>query len=836
MNHESTKARKGRKALRELSSFVLSCFRDLFFLGAMLGPVVASNTASADEGSLPTKLEIFPSGMQLDYKVDTQSIVVQATYADGLTRDVTTEAKLAIDKPQLVQIEGSSIRPLTDGEAKLKAEFGGQSVECAVKTRNANTEPPLSFRLDVMPVFARAGCNTGSCHGASRGKDGFRLSLFGFDPEGDYGRITREMPGRRINLAVPKSSLLVEKAIGAVPHTGGTRFAAESELCQTLVRWIEAGAPNDSGDVPMLTGLELFPTSAVLNGPTSSQRLTVRAKYSDGHDRDVTRLAYLMSSNVTSAKVSPEGVVTAGERGEAFIMARFGDQTVGSQFIVLPKDLEFGFPEVPENNYVDALVNAKLRKLRIAPSDLCSDEVFLRRVYLDIVGLLPTAEEHQRFVGSADPQKRALLIDELLNRPEFVDLWVMKWSELLQVRTIANFVSRKATLKFHEWLRERIAGNMPVDQMIREVLTASGGSFSNPATNYFHAERNTLKIAENVAQAFMGMRVQCAQCHNHPFDRWTMNDYYSFAAFFARIGSKPGDDARERIVFDVGGGEVRHPVGGREMPPKFLGGEMPDMAGRDRRKVLAEWLTSAENPYFAKHLANTVWAHFFGRGIVEEVDDVRVSNPPVNAELLAELGKRFAAGQYDFKQLVRDICTSRTYQLATQTNESNSSDETNFSHGVVRRLRAEVLLDVISQATETQNKFPALPRGARAVQVADGATTNYFLTTFGRATRVTPCSCEVKMEPNLSQALHLLNGESIEQKIREGKLVDRRLKEGKGNHGIIDELYVRMLSRHPEPHEMNALLAALAQQPEVQKGLNDVFWALLNSREFLFNH
>lgn len=830
MNHESTKQRKGM-SLSTFRAFILSCFRDLLLIVVLL----ISHSAAADDAAQPVKLEIFPANVQLDSKVDSQSLVIQAAYADGLTRDVTGEAELTLGNPQALRIEGNSIYPQADGETLIKAEFSGQSAECAVKIHNVQTGPPLSFRLDVMPVFSKAGCNTGSCHGAARGKDGFRLSLFGFDAEGDYQRITREMPGRRINLAVPQNSLLIEKALGKVQHTGGKRFEEDSALCRTLIRWLEAGAPNDSGDVPLLTGLELFPRSAVLNGPQAMQQLTVRAKYSDGKDRDVTRLAYLMTSNETSARVSPEGIVAAGERGEAFIMARFGDQTVGSQFIVLPKDVQFRFPEAPEANYVDTLVNAKLRKLRIAPSELCTDEVFARRAYLDIIGLLPTAEEFERFVSSADPRKRELLVDELLSRPEFVDLWVMKWAELFQVRT-TNQVKRKATLLFYDWLKSKIAGNIPVDQMIREVLTATGGSFTNPATNYYHGERNTLKVAENVAQAFMGMRIQCAQCHNHPFDRWTMNDYYSFAGFFSQIGDKGGDDARERIVFNRGGGEVNHPVGGRVMQPKFLGGEAPKIDGRDRREVVAEWLTAPENPYFAKHLANVVWAHFFGRGIVQEVDDVRVSNPPVNAELLTELGKRFATSKYDFKQLVRDICNSRTYQLATQTNETNAGDDRNFSHGAIRRLRAEVLLDIISQSTETTNKFPALPRGARAVQVADGSTSTYFLTTFGRARRETPCSCEVKMEPNLSQALHLLNGDSVDARIREGKLIERRQKEGKQQHEIIDELYVRTLSRHPQPDEMNVLLAQLEQQKEKQKGLNDAFWALLNSREFLFNH
>jgi hypothetical protein len=397
-------------------------------------------------------------------------------------------------------------------------------------------------------------------------------------------------------------------------------------------------------------------------------------------------------------------------------------------------------------------------------------------------------------------------------------------------------VKRKGALLYYDWLKERIGSNMPVDQMVRELLSASGGSFTNPATNYYDGERNTLKIAENAAQVFMGMRIQCAQCHNHPFDRWTMDDYYSFAAFFAQIGNKQAEDPREHIVFNRASGDVKHPVTGKVMAPKFLGGAVPDIAGRDRREVLAEWLASPENPYFATNLANIVWAHFFGRGIIQEVDDVRVTNPPVNPELLGELGKRFTESHYDFKKLVRDICTSRTYQLSSQTNESNAGDERNFSHSLVRRMRAEVLLDVITQVTDTKNKFPALPMGARAVEVPDGNTTTYFLTTFGRATRETVCSCAVKMEPNLSQALHLLNGDTVTNRIRDGKLIDRRFADKKSPSDIIDELYVRTLTRRPTAEESNALAAEIDEASDKKKEVEDVFWAILNSREFSFNH
>jgi hypothetical protein len=375
-----------------------------------------------------------------------------------------------------------------------------------------------------------------------------------------------------------------------------------------------------------------------------------------------------------------------------------------------------------------------------------------------------------------------------------------------------------------------------MDQMLRELLAANGGTFANPATNYYQNERDTLKVSENVAQVFMGMRIQCAQCHNHPFDRWTMDDYYSFAAFFSQVGRKPGEDPREAIIFNAGGGEVNHPVGGRQMPPKFLGGATPDLAGRDRREVMAGWLTSPENPYFATNLANIVWAHFFDRGIIHDVDDVRVSNPPVNPELLAELGRRFTEYKYDFKRLVRDICTSRTYQLATQTNESNASDLRNFSHATVRRIRSEILLDAITQITETKNKVPGLPLGARAVQVPDGNISTYFLTTFGRASRETVCSCEVKMEPSLSQALHLINGDTVHQRIEQGGLIARRLAENRTPQQVLEELYIRCYSRKPTPEEVASLLPSIDAAQDKKKVLEDIFWALLNSREFLFNH
>jgi hypothetical protein len=802
---------------------------------------ISAANLSADEGGAaasqaPASLIVNPSNIHLSAVRDRQSVIVQAVMANGLTYDVTDQAEISIGDEAMVRRDGMTFHPVADGETTVQVSYGGHNVTVPVVVVNATVDPPISFRQDVMPVFMKTSCNNGSCHGAARGKDGFRLSLFGFDPEGDHYRLTREIPGRRINLALPEESLLVEKGAGIVPHTGGKRFSPDSEYYDTVVRWLQSGAPNDPGPVPTVVSVEIYPQGAVLDGEGSQQRLTVRAKYSDGTDRDVTSLAYFSSNNENSAEMSQEGIVTAHARGEAFIMARFDTHTVGTHFIVLPKGLDYQDPKTPEFNYIDTLVHNKLRKLRMEPSEVCSDQEFIRRVSLDIAGTMPTRGEYELFVADTDPQKREKLIDELLQRKEFVDIWVMKWAELLQVRTIANRVEKKPMLAYYNWLKEKVASNTPMDQMVKELLGASGGSFTNPATNYYQTETATLKVSENIAQVFMGMRIQCAQCHNHPFDRWTMDDYYGFASFFSQIGRKRGEDPRETIIFNSGSGEVRHLVDNRVMKPKFLGGEEPDLAGRDRREVLAGWLASDENPFFATNLANIVWAHFFGQGIINEVDDVRVSNPAVNAELLAELARRFSEYKYDQRKIVRDICNSRTYQLSTRTNESNATDHSNFAHAELRRIRAEILLDCVSQVTSTQDKFPGLPVGARAVQIADGNTATYFLTTFGRASRETVCSCEVKMEPNLSQALHLINGDTSNNKIKQGGLIPALLKEEKTPAEIITELYIRCFTRPPREEELASLVALLDGSESKQEALEDIFWSLLNSREFLFNH
>ncbi|MBX3443452.1 MAG: DUF1553 domain-containing protein [Planctomyces sp.] len=790
--------------------------------------------AAADAAEL-TELRVAPTSVNLSTARDRQSVAVQAFYSDGVTRDVAGEAAWTVAAPDVARIDGRTLYPAGDGTTELKISFEGRDVVVPVVVERAAEQTPVSFKLDVMPVFMKAGCNSGSCHGAARGKDGFRLSLFGYDADGDHYRITREQSGRRIDLAIPSASLMVEKSVGDVPHTGGKRFAADSELNAMLVSWIGAGCPQDPQDVAWCTSIELFPENGVLDGDGETQQLTVLAKYSDGTDRDVTHLSVFLTNNETSAAVSQDGLVTAGARGEAFVMARFATHTVGSQFIVIPKGLKYEQQPDAPSNYIDEFVAAKLQKLRMHPSGLCSDEEFLRRVSIDLVGLTPSREEYAAFLADSDPDKRARKVDELLERKEFTELWVSKWAEWLMMRS-SQIVSYKSIVLYYQWLSDQIAKNVPLDEMVQDLLGATGGTFKTPQTNFYETERDRLKVAENVAQIFMGMRIQCAQCHNHPFDRWTQDDYYNFAAFFAQVGRKAAEDPREQIIFNAGGGEVQHVVTGQNAVPHFLGGGKAETAGKDRREVLAGWLASPENPYFARNFANRVWQHFFGIGIVEPVDDVRISNPASNPELLDELARRFTDSRYDFKQLVRDICNSKTYQRSTGRNESNQTDELNFAHQNIRRIKAESMLDIISQVTDTKDKFRGLPLGARAVQIADGATSDYFLTTFGRATRETACSCEVKMEPTLSQALHLMNGDVVNNKIAAGGVIDALSQGDRPPLDVVADLYITCLSRRPTEEELATLSPMFAEGSDVKKALEDVFWALLNSREMLFNH
>jgi hypothetical protein len=778
------------------------------------------------------ELRAFPHSIQLQSAADSHRVLVIAVDDEKVTRDVTNETQFQPVDPTIAQVVAGRVMPLAAGATKLVATWQDQRAEMDVQVKSFAAAPPVNFQLDVVPVFTKAGCNAGSCHGASRGQDGFNLSLFGFDPAGDYFRATREMGTRRINLAVPERSLLLQKATGTVTHTGGKRFEVDSLHYQTLRRWLSEGAVDAPTDTPTVTAVALSPDELLLRGFGVEHGLLVTAALSDGTVRDVTELAVFASSDPAVVEVDAQGTLRTASRGEAFITCRFDVHTVGTQALVLPLEDNYQPPAI-EGNYIDELVGAKLEKLRYRPSEVCSDAEFLRRVTLDLNGRLPTVDELTNFVEHTAADKRAQVSAALVERPEFDDLWTAYWADIFMVRPSLQIENKPAYL-YHQWLREQIATGVPFDQIVRQLLTAKGSTFENPEANFFAGEPDKDKVAENVAQASLGIRTQCAKCHNHPFDRWTMDDYYGFAAFFQRILRKQAEDYREWIIFRSGA-ETKHPVTGAVVPPKFLGGAHPEQTPDvDRLDQVAEWIIAPDNPYFAKNIANRVWAHFFGRGIVDPVDDARVSNPPNNPQLLAALAERLREYEFDMGRLALDIVNSQAYQRAAE-HADDAPIERDFGRAAYRRLPASVLLDCISQVTESYGRFPGIAQGEPSIKVPINADANYFLQSFGRSARTSVCACESKTEPTLSQALHLLNGETTNGKIKDGKLIPRLLEAGKTPAEIVSLLYLRCLARQPTETELQALGEIIDRATSAQEGLEDVFWAILNSREFVFN-
>ncbi len=778
-------------------------------------------------------LEVFPANAHLRHKLDKQSFVVRVIQDNGIHLDVTAEAKLSLEDASKANLVKNEITPKAEGATKLKVEWKGLHAAVPVVVETPTAEASISFRLDVMPVFMKAECNR--CHGSARGQDGFKLSLWGFDPDTDYFRITREIPGRRINLAVPEESLLLTKSDGEAAHTGGKRFEKGSPLYQTMLRWLKAGAPEDPKDLAQVKSVELTPGQLVMEGPGQTFRMNVRATYSDGSTRDVTSTALFLSNNEGTAKVDNDGILTTGLRGEAFVMARFGSFTVGTQVIVLPKDLKFQWPKVEERGEIDKLVNTKLRNLRLTPSETCDDLTFLRRAFIDLTGSLPPLERVQPFRDDKDPAKREKLVDELLKKPGFIDLWTLKWADLLQIRTINNQSYTKTVQLYHNWLRDQLLSGVPLNELAAKLLTATGSNIENPAATFYSLELDPIRVTEDAAQAMLGIRIQCAQCHNHPFDRWGMADYRGFMAFFMQVGRKQGEDPREKIIFNSGGGEAIHPVGGKAVPPKFPGGEEPDVKGKDRREVLAQWLADPANPWFARHTSNLVWAQLMGVGIVSPVDDSRISNPASNPALLDYLAKRMVDHNFDIRKLAKEICMSAAYQRSTRANDNNEQDTRNYARATIRRMRAEVLLDAIADASGNTAKHTGMSQGMRAVEVADAKKTNYFLTTFGRSTRDNVCARD-EVSPTLSQALHLLTGDTVEGNMKAGGLVNKLLADGKKPAEVMTELYLRVIGRPPTTEESASLEALFSDAEQTKATLEDIQWALLNSKEFLFNH
>jgi len=733
--------------------------------------------------------------------------------------------------------------------------FMAIAILCGCCAAAAADEPAAvpSFRRDVMPVFFRAGCNAGTCHGSARGKDGFMLSLFGYDPKGDYDRIVSEMPGRRVNTAVPEQSLLLLKAIGGVSHTGGKLFDSDSDLYKTLLAWVEAGAPDDDGAAPEVIGISLPKESVVFKKIGVQGTAHVTARFSDGTSRDVTNLARFFSNNSSVATIDANGVVKAVGPGDTNVFARFSRFNVGAEVIVLPAEEGFVWPDPPANNFIDTLVYDRLQKLRIVPSEVCDDETFLRRVTLDLAARPPTVEEFQAFMADSKSDKRARKIDELLAQDAFADIWTTIWAEHLRI--IGGSYAPQATLVksadvYREWIRKQMRSGRPLNEFVADMVGASGSNLSNAPVNLYtmlvHKPAVEPKpLAADFSQLFLGVQIQCAECHNHPFDRWTMDDYYGFVSFFTGIKRGNGVEPRERrIYFDTAVEPAKHLVDGRPMPAKVLGSVTPVAGGVDPRQELAKWLTSPDNEMFSRNLANRIWAQLLGRGVVEPVDDIRVSNPPVNAPLLAALSKRLVESGFDLRALVRDICNSRIYQLSSRPTDSNASDTRQFSHGHLRRLRADVISDSVVAVTGVPRSFPNFAAGTRAIDVyprhqGDTAGPHHvdpFFHTFGAASRATVAAAETKREPTLSQALHLIVGDSIRDRLSQGDVIKKLIETKSTPEDIIEELYIRTICRRPTTAEMTGMRALVGDNVKDQAVYEDIFWSLLNSTAFLFNY
>ena len=708
-----------------------------------------------------------------------------------------------------------------------------------------------SFRNQVQPIMAKFGCSTGACHGAAAGQGGFKLSLLGYDEAGDHLMITHAANGRRVVLEDPARSLLLLKATKTVPHKGGEKIKAGSPEYQMLADWIANGAPGPQANDPRIQRIEITPSHATLKAG-AMQPLKVTAFFDNGVQEDVTRWCKYTAGNTSVATVDDVGGVKVTGQGEgtitAWYLSRLSIATITVPFEQAAKPEAFG--AFKPRNFIDERIIEKLTELNIPPSGQCSDDEFIRRAFLDTIGMLPTADETRSFLADQSSTKRDNLIESLLKRPEFVDYWTYKWSDLLLVNSDKLAVT--PMWSYYQWIRRNVEQNTPWDELVRELLTATGSTLENGAANFFTLHDEPTKLAETTSVAFLGMSIACAKCHNHPMEKWTNDQYFAFANLFSRVRAKTTGLASEQVIFSATNGDIIQPLTGKPQVPAPLDAPSISMTStQDRRVPMAKWLTAPENPYFARSITNRVWANFFGSGLVNAVDDLRMTNPASNEKLLSQAAKHLVESKFDLKSLMRVILQSQTYQRSSVALAENQTDTRFYSHYYPKRLMAEVMLDAVSQVTAAPTAFETnrrnankkngevYPMGYRAVQLPDTNTTNYFLNAFGRPDRVQTCECERTNEPSMAQALHIANGDTLNLKLaQKGNRVDQLLTSGKSNAAIIDEVYLTALSRLPtakEKTEMTALLAS-AKPDERRATLEDIFWGVMSARDFVFNH
>jgi hypothetical protein len=728
--------------------------------------------------------------------------------------------------------------PQADGEGSLNVEFEGKTAPVKVVVANQQEPQPVSFLYDTLAALSKNSCNAGACHGSPSGKGGFRLSLRAFDPKLDELTLIREDFGRRTNSLDPDNSLLLLKPLMKVAHGGGRQIRVDDPAYAVIRDWIEEGCKMDVADAARPVKIEVYPKSGrVLKKPAVQQQLSVWAHYSDGRVRDVTPLAVYSSSDVEVADVDRNGFVEGLKRGEVAVVVRYLE-FIESSFITFVEEVEdFVWNDPQVNNYVDVAVDQKLKQLKYLPSDLCTDEEFVRRVYLDVIGILPSLEEVTAFAEDVDPAKRAKIVDRLLERPEYSKFWALKWGDLL--RLTSGQVTNEGVYKYYRWVERSFRENQPYDEFATELLTATGSTFSNPAANFYRTSKDMNDCVETISQVFLGARLQCAKCHNHPFERWTQDNYYGMAAFFNRVQRTNTKRTNEMFIYVSQSGEVTQPRTQQKMKPWVPGqGDIENPNAFDRRLDFASWLTKPDNPFFAKIEVNRIWSQVFGRGIVEPADDFRDTNPPSNAMLLDQLAKDFVENGYDRKAILATILKSRTYQTSYQPNDFNEDDTKYFSHYQPRLLSAEQLLDAICHVTQVAETFGGLPAGTKATHLpAPDLVNNEFLKIFGQPERQTVCACERTNESNLSMAIQFFNGPLIYNKLKsETNSFRRSMTDGKDNSQIITLLYNLAVCRNPSETELKASLDHIASKEDRVEALEDICWAILNTNEFLFQH
>lgn len=784
----------------------------------------------------PEALSVQPTAVHLHGSRALQQIQVSARFAENDVRDVTHLAALESSDENVALVEGLVVSPAGDGTATLRVRYEGLETTLEVTVTGAEHTPPISFHSEMLAALTQAGCNMGACHGSPSGKGMFRLSLRGYDPPLDLLTLRTEDRGRRTNRLDPDASLLLKKPLMEAAHGGGKRLRKGDVAHEVIRNWIAEGMQVDPPDAATLERIDVFPAKRVFQPTADRQQLIVSGHFSDGTVRDLTPLTVFESSADDVATVDERGLVTKSSRGETTILARYLDRMATADLTFLESVPGFAWNEPEPDHFIDRLVEEKLQQLQIHPSELCSDEEFLRRVHLDLTGLLPTLDETTTFLADSSPDKRAALVDRLLDSHAHAAFWGQKWADVLRVNS--KSLQPDGVHKFMQWINHGVRTDQPMDRFARELLTARGSVFENPAANYWRASREPDDAVESTAQLFMGIRIQCAKCHNHPFERWSQDDYYGTAAAFARIGRKNGLRDNEEIIYVERSGEIKQPRTGQTMQVRLLEEADVDVpAGTDRREVFAEWLTRPDNPFFAKSVANRIWGHLFGRGIVDPVDDFRDSNPPSNAPLLDELARRFVEHGYSRKWLIRQIVSSKAYQRSATPNEFNQHDELYYSHAIPRMLSAEQLLDAISRVSGVSESFSGLPAGTPATQLPEPQANHEFLKAFGQPERTIACECERVSDSSLTQALQMINGATVHNKLRDEKgRLSQQLASEKSDAEIITEIYLLALCREPDESERSAALNHVTGAEDRRMALEDVYWAVLNSKEFLFQH